>query len=499
MKAKAGDVFCVYNERLKKYTALQITKLFIENDKELAALLVLDKVENEILKKDELTDLKPLALNFMFWNKDKYLINVSPEVPKGYIWVGNIPPITDEDTNSYSNWDDGYSIYRQMLWNEIPEEKRFLFKNAMKTNDDICVNIGEHSVRLNTRVLSDSKYDFESAKQLAALTCLYDLILTKRHIDLFEYLESNPFVLQLTLKGHNQKVLDFRKSHLLKLNVDITGVDEIFLNDNLEELHLSGQFSDNFKISAKDDGAELLIGYQKTIINIPGIKNLVKLHCIGTEEADLSQIIKVYPALTELRLWGKPGFIRNFNQIKFFKHLSCFTTSDMFGFAANEIPKPDEMPHLSWFWMSSLPEDAAKEAKRLYKNEVKNGLDLWISKARKSEWLAENLENPFRSWDVQENISIAIAKKAAARYKKTRSEILNLISDLNSNFEQGIMSAVNDYTVAFNQMDKKKGFIETEEREDICNALTSLLELIPQETNIDINKVYDVFEKVREF
>ena len=32
MKAKAGDVYCVYNKHLKKYTACQITKIE-ENDK----------------------------------------------------------------------------------------------------------------------------------------------------------------------------------------------------------------------------------------------------------------------------------------------------------------------------------------------------------------------------------------------------------------------------------------------------------------------------------
>ena len=32
MKAKAGDVYCVYNKHLKNYTACQITKIE-ENDK----------------------------------------------------------------------------------------------------------------------------------------------------------------------------------------------------------------------------------------------------------------------------------------------------------------------------------------------------------------------------------------------------------------------------------------------------------------------------------
>lgn len=63
--------------------------MFFENDKELAVLLVLDWVGNDILKIEELAGLKPLAMNFMFWDMDQYLISVRPEVPKGNIFIGN--------------------------------------------------------------------------------------------------------------------------------------------------------------------------------------------------------------------------------------------------------------------------------------------------------------------------------------------------------------------------------------------------------------------------
>ena len=44
MFAKAGDVYCVYNTHLKKYTACQITKLEEEGEKLKAILLSLDWV-----------------------------------------------------------------------------------------------------------------------------------------------------------------------------------------------------------------------------------------------------------------------------------------------------------------------------------------------------------------------------------------------------------------------------------------------------------------------
>ena len=71
------------------------------------------------------------------------------------------------------------------------------------------------------------------------------------------------------------------------------------------------------------------------------------------------------------------------------------------------------MPELRWFWMTSLPETAAKAAKQLWKS--KPGMDLRITKPRKPEWLAQNLDNPFRGWDGAEHIPAAAAKKAAGQ------------------------------------------------------------------------------------
>lgn len=499
MKAKAGDIYCVYNKHLKRYTACQITKLFYENEKELAVHLVLEWVGDEILVIEELTSLRPLAMDFMCWDMDKYLLNVNPEVPKDYIYIGNIHPITDENTNSYSNWDNGYSIYRQMKWLEIPENKRRLFKEAMKSDNDKCVNIKEQEVRINTKILSDSQYDFDSAKELFVLPCLYELRLEKWHSDIYEYLVENPFLITLEIKGHNQKVLDFRESHLRKLVIDITDVDELYLSNDMEEVYLSGMFTDNVRVHAKNQGSNLLLGFTKNINFNLGCKRLSQIQCFKTEEADIAKILLAYPDLMSLRLWGKPGYIRNYNEIKSFEKLSTFTTVDMFGFCKEDIPKPEEVPELKWFWMSSLPEDAAKEARRLYKNEVEYGMDFWIKKARKPEWLEENLENPFRAWDGQDSIPVSMAKKATIQYKKTLNDIKKINFDSIDNAIDELLIVITNYTEAFNKMNKNKGFIETVEREDIYVALCELIDAIPSNIEIDKDIIFELFDSKRDF
>ncbi|MGT9766940.1 hypothetical protein ACVWQR_07315 [Neisseria meningitidis] len=59
--ADAGDVYCVYNIRLKQYTACQVTRVEEHGGKKThATLLALDWQGNKPLGAEELADLKPL-------------------------------------------------------------------------------------------------------------------------------------------------------------------------------------------------------------------------------------------------------------------------------------------------------------------------------------------------------------------------------------------------------------------------------------------------------
>ena len=70
-----------------------------------------------------------------------------------------------------------------------------------------------------------------------------------------------------------------------------------------------------------------------------GLKDLGAIHCSNILEIDFAQILNNYPRLRELRLWGKPGHILNFHKLSEFKELVNFSTVDLFGFTAEDIPK----------------------------------------------------------------------------------------------------------------------------------------------------------------
>ena len=204
-----------------------------------------------------------------------------------------------------------------------------------------------------------------------------------------------------------------------------------------------------------------------------------------------------YPDLLELRLWGKPGNLINFDKLSGFSKLRFFSAMELFGFSEKDIPEPECFPNLCSLWMDSLPEDAAKMVKKLYKNRAKEGLHLWITKARKPEWLAQNLDNPFRSWDGRDNVTPANAKKAADLYRKLRAEVVKHIEK--SDITDYIEDLVRTYTEGFNKMDKRKFFITTIERDEVYDALSEILDLIPDEFAIDKNRMIEVFDEVKEF
>lgn len=279
----------------------------------------------------------------------------------------------------------------------------------------------------------------------------------------------------------------------------MTGMDELILNDDLSMLFLLGEVKDGCKIKSPSSGVDFILHCDCSLPKLQGLEGLEKLYIGKIKELDIADILREYPKLRELRLWGNPGKLTNFAKISELSNLEVLTTMELFGFTADEVPKPEKLQKLYMLWMDSLPEDAAKEVKKLYKKRKSEGLDLWITKPRKAEWLAQNLENPFRSWDGEEHITPANAKKAADLYRKTRAAVVKLVEGPSHSFEKDVENLVRDYTEGFNKMDRKKPFIDTVERDEVFTALDGILSLIPDELDVDKDKLIDLFDQLKEF
>lgn len=491
MKAKAGDVYTVYNKYLERYTACQVAYIAppdTVSKQSWAVILSLNWVGDVPLTAEELPHLRPLYIDFMYWSRDLHLLRVPLEVPPQYTLVGTLPPFTDQPCHSYGGWSDDYDVYLQIRWQAIPEEQRRAFKEAMESDEE--TEIGGIQLKVSSHRVMDQHEPFDSALELKALPCLSTLICERWHPDLLEFLRETPFVNEVTLLNHGQRTLDLRDTSIRKLMLDMTGIQELWLCKDTELLLFQNEGLDDCIIHAYGDGSRLTLQFIGEYRPHPELPNLSGIHGIQLKDFDLSGMSSFHSHLKELRLWGAPGNLRNFSAVGGFRELTNLSTFDLFGFGADDIPTPEQMPELRWFWMTSLPETAAKAAKQLWKS--KPGMDLRITKPRKPEWLAQNLDNPFRGWDGAEHIPAAAAKKAANQYRKTRSLLMKLAAEPGGDAQA--LDAVAAYTQTFNKM----GFIETEERDEIYMALRGILDALPDGT-LQKDALIEKFEELRDF
>ena len=474
-----------------------LTKIDESGKKPQAVILSLDWASDKLPNEDELSLMKPLYIDYMYWGGTFNLKKVDVNVPSNYVYVGNIVPLNNEDTGTYGDWSIDVEVYNQFKWGKIPKEQRDVFKAADASSEH--VEFEGNRRRLSTHSENDKWHDFDDALSLRVFPCLSSLTVTKWHKNLFEYLNSNPFIRELVIENHGKSSLDFSETTIDRLSVDMTGMDELILNDDLSMLFLLGEVKDGCKIKSPSSGVDFILHCDGFVPKLQGLEGLEKLYIGKIKELDIADILREYPKIRELRLWGNPGKLTNFAKISELSNLEVLTTMDLFGFTAEDVPKPEELQKLYMLWMDSLPEDAAKEVKKLYKNRKSEGLDLWITKPRKAEWLAQNLDNPFRSWDGEEHITPANAKKAADLYRKTRAAVVKLIDGAGKDIEKDAEVLVRDYTESFNKMDKKKPFIDTVERDEVFTALDGILSLIPDELDVDKDKLIDLFDQLKEF
>ena len=321
MKATAGEVYTVYNQYLKRYTACQVAYIAppdTVSKQPWAVILSLDWVGDAPLTAEELPHLRPLYKDFMYWSRDLHLLRVPLEVPPQYTLVGTLPPFTDQPCRSYGGWSDGYDVYLQIQWQAIPEERRRAFKEAMESDEQ--TEIGGIPLKVSSHRVMDQYAPFDSARELKALPCLSELICQRWHPDLLEFLRGNPFISELTLLNHGQRTLDLRGTSIRKLMLDMTGLQELWLGEETEQLLFQNKGLDDCTIHAPEDGSGLtlqFIGEYRPHTELP---NLWGLHGIGLKDFDLTALVDAHPHLKELRLWGEPGNLGNFSAVGEFRN-----------------------------------------------------------------------------------------------------------------------------------------------------------------------------------
>lgn len=508
MLPKVGDIYCVFSQQLQQYVACQVTALQEESSKKsslLASILVLDWIGETLPDEATLHTMKPLVCDFYFWNDRFDHSFVSANVPPQYSFVGNIPPLVEEEVNTYSSgWDITSNIYSQHRWNQIDPLKRERFKSA---SSDIDVTIGGQVFQQNTNKIDDRVLqaidDLSELDKLPSLTAIHTEQGTQA---LATYINQHPFINEIQWKSDTVTDLDLSNSNINRFMLKPDHLKTLHLNNGLTFLIMNSHSSPDLHIHDQHDGKFLDLQYTETLPAFDGLNHLGSLSLVDIKEIDILTVVKRFPHLAELRIWGKPGTASNIESITRLTHLQTFTTYDLFGFTAEEFPAADRLSKLSTLWMTSVPADVAKMVKTEYKKAVSLGLDLSISQPRKPEWLAENLANPFRDWDGREHISTTYAKKAAQLYKKMLVITRKIDTSMDADTVYSMLETmVTEYTEAFNQIDRRTDIIETVEREEIYTVLQEVLVQLQQQLGeqgkslVNANALYEHFDNLREF
>lgn len=484
----AGNVYCYYIRELDKYGACQI----LEIAKDGICVVVLDRLTDAPLREEDLIGIKPIDTGKGMRYFQTY-VSFST-IPSSYIYVGNTNPVITRFVKMYSNnWPNGKEQINMKRWSEIPKEGSGDFQKHVF--DRTPVMIGSKELRKNQTLLDDEILaEISIYSDLDILPCLHTVQIGKWYDGLFSYLKIRYNIKSLDLWNHNQDILDLRETLFTDIRLDISGLHTVYLNDRTDKLSLYGIAEPDLKIYAKNNGfgVYLIYSVKNSMISNFGLHEIDDVALTDIYEIDMNQVVDQFSEIRKLNLVGKPGKIINLGALGKLKSIEELFINDLFGFVSEDLVPLLGLEKLGLFWMEGIPEEAGQYARKAFKGKV---YSLSISKLRKPEWIVENANNPFRSWDGDECIPSGAFRKATAIFKQLKTDLTAAAG------KDDVLIAVTKYVEAFNKLDKKhEGFIETTQAEDIYLALKERLESMKADgESVWMEEALAVFDEKRDW
>jgi hypothetical protein len=143
---------------------------------------------------------------------------------------------------------------------------------------------------------------------------------------------------------------------------------------------------------------------------------------------------------------------------------------------AADIVTPAELPHLEHIWLQSIPGEYSAAMSKAWRPEAVNGTFLQVFEARRPNWLAENRDNPLRDWDGREDLRPSQVKKAFAHYRSTRKAVRECLRTApNVRSVQARLAEIGaEFAESFNTLLEREMLIETQERDELLEALVHI-------------------------
>lgn len=465
-----GDVYTLQERETGKWFTFQIVQIGEEN----AVYIDLDYWSEVIPEEKDLSKMSYLRLNHHSWN------NVTDPCwapfdffPSRAKKVGCMAVRPFEECRTCGNWPDGSQQKWAEKWEKLPKDQVIAYKEANTKWNETIIVAGKEVKKNLYGVFDETLGAISDFFELDKLPGLGRITTTKDYPQLIPFLERRFLIRELVWDNCQRRELDLSRTHLEEVEISGENIEVILLPSSVSNLTLRGKLSPNLRIHSPNDGYYLSLRVELHDDFLPdvGLGKLTHLRLTGIHDLNLKDIPSRYPGLTWLGLTGAPGYIRNVTDISKLRELETLTMNDLSGFSSDDFPRPESLSELRRLWLESIPADAGKIIKKLFKGKIQ---DLRVLKLRSDEWLHENLNNPLRHWDGSEFVPKSKYTKSVALWKEARRRMMELTNQAELDLSLVKRIAI-DYVEGFNKLDRRSSFIETKEREAIINAFEQIL------------------------
>ncbi|NGO77400.1 hypothetical protein G6045_17280 [Streptomyces sp. YC504] len=193
------------------------------------------------------------------------------------------------------------------------------------------------------------------------------------------------------------------------------------------------------------------------------------------DELDCARLVRRFPGVTRLQLYGRLGLLTAAGELNRLTALTGVSISDLFGMTEEDVLRPRCVPQVESLDLYSVPAAYASAMRRTWRPEIPAGTYVSVLRSRKPEWVEENRNNPLRDWDGREHISAATYRRAVSEYKATRKAVFEAAEGPAEGRSARMEEIGRAYGEAFNRLDRRAGFIETVEREELFDVLDHIV------------------------
>lgn len=181
--------------------------------------------------------------------------------------------------------------------------------------------------------------------------------------------ERGPLRREVTV-DHDGGLVDLTDAAIARLTIRAEGLTELRLPACLEGLHLIGIPEAPVVVRAERAGAHVKVlayGRRSPLRGVPRLGALA-LNIVPEDRVDgpfeVAAIARAHPHLGRLRLFGDRSHVADFDRLADLPNLIDLHVSECFGFTADDVPEPSDLPRLDDIWLHSIPADAMRRFKR---------------------------------------------------------------------------------------------------------------------------------------